>query len=143
MTRLLKQVIKFVVVGSVAFCFDFGLYTALTRLVDGLQDYYVLVSVGTSAVAVTVAYFLNHYWTFRQHEHASWRLAVRYFAVTGSGLVWQNVLLASLVEIVGVYDLYAKVIAVLVVGLCWNFALSRWWVFCGATYSKVAESNNK
>lgn len=134
--KVLRQIVKFMLVGAVAFGVDFGLYTTLTRTVDMLQPYYVAVSVATSAVAVMVAYVFNHYWTFRQMDEASWRYASRYFAVAGSGLLIQNALLAMLVEVVGLYDLVAKVVVVMVVGLCWNFALSRLWVF-GSKVAKV------
>lgn len=142
MIRLVKQLIKFIMVGSVAFVTDFGSYTALTRFFD-LHNYYVWVSVGTSFLAMLVGYFLNHRFTFRQADKPSLFMAGRYFSVTTSGLIMQNTLLAVLVELGDWHDLAAKFMAVVVVGFGWNFMLSRVWVFTGPTQAEVAQQEDK
>jgi putative flippase GtrA len=143
MFKLAKQLVKFMFVGSVAFVTDFGTYTTLTRVFVELQPYYVIVSICTSFLAMLVAYFLNHNWTFRQTDKPSVVVASRYFIVTTSGLVLQNGLLAGLVELLGWHDLVAKFSAVVVVGFAWNFVLSRNWVFTGTTQDEVVRVDEK
>lgn len=141
MYKFVKQLVKFIMVGSVAFVVDFGTYTALTRIFSGLLPLYVWVSVCTSALAILVAYFLNHHFTFRQAHAPSMFSAQKYFLVTGTGLVLQNTLLAILVEYIGLFDLVAKFLAVVIIGFAWNFALSRAWVFTGMTHEQVASES--
>lgn len=127
--QTLKQLIKFGLVGMVSFTIDFGTYTFLTRMITSLQEYYVLVSVFTSALAIVAAYIIHHHWTFRQTEKMSTTIAGRYLLVTVSGLLLQNGLLLILVERGQINDLFAKLLAVVIIGGGWNFIWARSWVF--------------
>jgi putative flippase GtrA len=129
MRALFWQLVRFCVTGSVAAAVDFGSYVTLTRLVAPLRAYYVATSLATSVAATVVAYLINGRWTFRDPRGASFGQYGQYLAVYGLGVVWQNSLLALAVELLGWPDVVAKLAAVLVVGLGWNFVLAKRWVF--------------
>jgi putative flippase GtrA len=127
-----RQIIKFSLVGVMAAVIDLGGYLLLTRIFD---THYVLTSILTSTAAVSFAFFNNRHWTFRakpltEDGGATWGPQyVRYLTVYGFGIVWQNLLLLTLVEYGQLYDWLAKVVAILIVAFGWNFILAKLWVF--------------
>jgi len=135
MVKQIKKIAKFCLVGSVAFCIDFGLYFTLTRSSLFLLIHYTFTSIITSSLAFLAGYFLNHYWTFNQSNNASFQGYLKYAIIYGAGIVWQNSLLVLFVEVFSMTDLLAKIIAIMVVGFCWNFLLVKTWVF---RYNKIS-----
>ncbi|PJE75863.1 hypothetical protein COV04_02875 [Candidatus Uhrbacteria bacterium CG10_big_fil_rev_8_21_14_0_10_48_11] len=123
------QLLRFFSVGLTAAAADFGSYGILTRLVPFLYEYYLLTSIGTSLIGATVAYTLHHRFTFRHPEPLSLHRYGKFLLVYGAGIVWQNLLLAVFVEQFHIFDLVAKLCAIVTVSICWNFVLAKKWVF--------------
>ena len=146
--NLPKQVIKFSLIGGAAAVIDLGGYFLVTRL---WHTDYMITSVLTSLTAVSFAFLSNRYWTFAISGNGAASQYFRFLLVYVLGTVWQNVLLFWLVEFVrtaewfnrisfkfwpqdhinyvSLGDIFAKVIAILIVAYSWNFVLAKFWVF--------------
>ena len=122
---LIRQFIKFCLVGLTNLVFDFSVYFFLTRF---LHLYFVLANVFSFTVAVTWSFWLNKHWTFKNHLKDYQRQYLRFFITNILGMIWQTSLLYLLVTVAGWHDLVAKALAVVLVAF-WNFGLSRWWAF--------------
>lgn len=74
-----------------------------------------------------VNYLLNHAFTFKgQSSHG--RAAPRYFALLGVGWCINTGLMTLFVHELG-WNYWIAQIITTGIGLCWNFAGSRWWAF--------------
>lgn len=128
--RVIRQLLRFGVVGSAVAVFDFVTYFSLTRLVRPFRRHYLATSVTTATIGAILSYFVNSGWTFRQRERdRSLKQFVGYVTIYVGGIFWQNVLLWVAVERFHLHDLISKILAILVVALCWNFLLSKLLVF--------------
>ena len=116
-------------VGLTAALVDFGGYASLTRLHPFFRDNYVAVSLGTAGMATLVTYFGNRLFTFSSDVRASVSQYAQHVLVSSSGIFWQNLLLFSFVRIGNFNDILAKLVAVSIIGVFWNFLLAKFWVF--------------
>ncbi|MFA7287097.1 MAG: GtrA family protein [Patescibacteria group bacterium] len=126
---VLRQLTLFFIAGLAAFLTDFGAYMVLTRNVALLQSFYLLVSIFTATLGLTVSYLMNQLLAFHASGMPSLRRYKRFFFVYVLGIVWQNLLLYWFVSTQHLPDAVAKVLAILTVGLFWNFLLAKHWVF--------------
>lgn len=133
---LLRQLVKFGLVGGVGFVVDFGLYNLLIFTVlapESVPLGALVAKVVSTLVAITTNWIGNRLWTFRRHRrHDSGREAAEFFAVSLAGLVvgvlpllvthyligWTSPIVDNLANLVG-----------LALGSVFRFALYRWWVF--------------
>ncbi|MDP2586450.1 MAG: GtrA family protein [Candidatus Komeilibacteria bacterium] len=125
----LKQFFQFSLVGGLNAIVDFSIYFSLTRSIDWFKENYLVANALAFLAAVTCSFFLNNHWTFK--ERAVKPSAGIYFKYLGLGLLTLAViefLLYQLVNNLGVYDLYAKILILLVSAII-NFSLSRLWIF--------------
>lgn len=124
MMRLSRQVTRYIIVG--------GLGTAahlivLTIGVERLQWDVVQGSIAGFLAALSVSFFLNHYWTFesqRSRLNSFWR----YFVVSLSGLMLNTAMVYAIVEYLHWWYLTAQISVILVVPTS-NFLLNRYWAF--------------
>ncbi len=120
------QLLRYVVVGGVAFVVDWGLLALLTECA-GL---YYLVSATISFIAgLAMNYALSTTWVFgcgtMQNKWAEFAV----FALIGIvGLVLNNVFLWLFTDVVGVHYLISKVVVAAVVML-WNFFARKFILF--------------
>lgn len=128
MFQVIRQLVKFAAVGAICAGVDLSTYFILTRAVPVLREYFIVTSVGTALLATGLGYVLNRRWTFR-HPERSWRPYWRYLVVYGLSIVWQNMLLGLGVHWLQLYDVVAKVVAIGVIAVGWNFLLVKFWVF--------------
>jgi putative flippase GtrA len=122
-----KQFIKFAIVGSSNTLVDFVIYIFLTR---ALGWHYMVAATAAFVVAVTWSFYFNRRWTFRAHvhRHSVRRQYARFVAANGLSLVLNLSLFYMIVDVYGVYDLFAKAGAGSIVAL-FNFNLNRLWTF--------------
>jgi len=87
--HLVHEVMKFGVVGIVALVFDVGLFNLLMFSVHSpLYNKPLSAKIASVAVATTVAYFGNRYWTFRHRGRTSFgREYFLFFVLNGVGLL--------------------------------------------------------
>src|SRR5437879_673240 len=92
MNRFWRQALTFTLIGSALAAIDLALYVILTTFVFWCHVHYIMTSVATSLVGITIAFLGNKRWTFRQ-QTAGLRHYIRFATVYGLSIVWQNLLL--------------------------------------------------
>jgi putative flippase GtrA len=128
--RLIKQFLKFAVVGTIGAGVDFGILTALVELFH--VNLYVANTVSFTA-AVLSNYLWNSYWTFGDLPKQHGRQLVQFFIVSIIGLFINQAILYFFYDLVGLHVfrfgyLAAKALATIVV-MFWNFAANKLWTF--------------
>jgi putative flippase GtrA len=130
LSHLVRELVKFGVVGGVAFIVDVGLFNVLLHATDK-----PLTSKTISTVAATtVAYAGNRVWTFRRRAHTGVRREyVLFFLLNGVGLAIALACLAVshyLLDLTGrVADNIAANVVGLGLGTIFRFWSYRRWVF--------------
>lgn len=90
------RVLRFLVVGLA----NTAIYTVIYLLLVAIGTPYLAASVVAFAIAIAIAYFLNHRFTFRAGEHSA-RLVTQFFLVQGLGALVNLTALAAAVEWLG------------------------------------------
>jgi putative flippase GtrA len=126
-TGVSENFIRFAVVGTLGFCWDTGTVYALR----GLTGLYIAGTFGF-LVAATVNWAINRLWTFRDRAHASPHVQWAKFLVANSvGFVFNRGTFFVLISI----NLLSRnhpilpIIAGSIAGLCFNYFLSKRFVF--------------
>jgi len=123
-----RQFLKFSAVGVTNTALDFIVYFLLTRGFVFWADHYLLAHVISFSLAVTNSFIWNSRWTFKAGRELKLKRYWRFFAVSLIALLLTQVTLGYLVGYVGVFDLFAKVMAI-VVSVAVNFFANRYFVF--------------
>lgn len=122
---LLRQFVKFCLVGFTNLLVDFSIYWLLTRVFD---CFYIVAAILSFLVAVTWSFFINRRWTFR---HFCGDIKIQYLKFFTANLIslGLNLLIFyALVEYGQLNDLLAKLIVAVIVAF-FNFAINRFWTF--------------
>jgi putative flippase GtrA len=121
--HLVRELMKFGVVGGVAFVVDVGLFNLLLHLTDK-----PLTSKAISTIAATtVAYAGNRLWTFRRRERSGLRREYTlFFLLNGVGLVIALGCLAISHYLLGFTSAISDNIAANVIGLALGTAFRFW-----------------
>lgn len=131
---MIKQIAKFGVVGIINTIIDFVLLNLLVAVVGWPILWANTISF---SAAVTNSYFINKYWTFRNHEPAHLRQFSTFVLISIVGLVLSNLLVHYGTQLLGDYDFgltfvwqynIAKAVSAVIV-LAWNFLASKYLVF--------------
>lgn len=122
---IVRQFIKFAMVGVVNTTIDFGVY-ALALL--WLDWHYLIANALAFVAAATNSYILNRRWTFRSQDPQWRRQASKYFTVLAIGFGLNEVLLYYFVEHGGLGEILGKAVAIVIV-LFWNFSANKLWTF--------------
>lgn len=120
----LKQFIKFGLIGLLNTFVDLIAYIFFTRV---LFYHYLLAALLAFIIAATSSFILNSYWTFVIQDKLKERY-FKFFLVALGGLMWTELFLYILVDKFFWFDLWAKILTVLVV-VNWNFFLQKYWTF--------------
>ncbi len=127
-----KQLIKFFIVGVSNTALDFIIYAALTRI---FHLYYLVSATISFIFSVTWSFNLNRRWTFKVKRRLVTQYAT-FFFVNAIVLLLNISILYVLVDCLGIYDLLAKVIASVILGI-FNFTINKFWTF-RPKYEKIA-----
>lgn len=119
----LRRIVKYGIVGVSNTAIDFAVYVTLVSL----GVWYLLAKVLAMVVACLNGYTWNRRWTFRAGAHAHAMLG-KYALVQTTALGFNLVLLATLVEVVGLHEIVAQAIALPVVVVV-GFLGQRHWTF--------------
>ena len=131
---LLRELVKFGVVGAVAYVVDVGLFNLLRYAGPGLLEHKPLTAKVISVlVATLVAWLGNRYWTFRHRRRMAARRELGMFAVTNAvGLAIGLGCLAFSHYVLDLTSPLADNISANVVGLglgtIFRFLAYRYWV---------------
>lgn len=121
-----RQFFQFSIIGAVNTLIDFSIYALLTRQVHWFSQYYLAANAISFFCAVSMSYFLNSSITFRQD--IDWLKYFKFVSVNLFTLMIIEVVLYWLVEHLSVFDLYAKILILLLSAVS-NFILSKRLVF--------------
>ena len=123
--EICRQFLKFCLVGLVNTAIDYAVYLFFSRLI-GL--YFLLANIIAILVAMTFSFFVNKSWTFQNKDKRFKSQYLKFAAVNGVYFLLNNSIVFALVHYLAVYDLLAKIIAI-IIGLFWNFLANRFWTF--------------
>ena len=131
---MIKQIIKFSVVGGVNTVIDFGI---LNLLIQVFSWSILPANTLSFSLAVINSYFLNKYWTFRDRRSINLKQFSSFILISLIGLGLSNVLICSGMWFFDTYDFsisftwqynIAKAVSAIIV-LAWNFLASKFWIF--------------
>ncbi len=123
--RVIRQFVKFAIVGAIGTCVDLGTLVILKEVV-GLNVY--LANFFSFSLAVVNNYSWNSHWTFADQEKEHRRQIVQFVIISVIGLILSEILLFFFHDIMQLHYLIAKCLGILVV-LFWNFFANRFWTF--------------
>lgn len=126
--KSLRQLIRFVISGTIITVVDFGVYIFLTRIFLFWQAHYLWANFIAMAIAATGSFFLNKKWTFKDDGEGILIKYIKFWIVVLGGLVVYQVLFFVFVENIYIYDILAKAFAVLIV-MFFRFIVQKFWVF--------------
>jgi putative flippase GtrA len=125
LSHLARELMKFGVVGSVAFVVDVGLFNLMLHLTEKPLTSKTV----STVVATTVAYAGNRTWTFRRRAHTGVRREyVLFFLLNGVGLAIALACLAVSHYVLDLTSRLADNIAANVVGLALG-TMFRFWSY--------------
>ncbi|OGY89707.1 MAG: hypothetical protein A2927_00105 [Candidatus Komeilibacteria bacterium RIFCSPLOWO2_01_FULL_45_10] len=126
---VLKQFIRFSLVGVISTLIDFLVYFGLTRLIVWFGHYYLVANAISFTLAVINSFILNRHWTFADGSDRKLHFKfIKFFIVNFFTLIVVELSLYYLVEHLLIYDLFAKIL-VLLISVISNFCLIKFWVF--------------
>lgn len=135
MKKLFAQVMKFGVVGVVAFGIDYGLLAFLTEIAG--VNYLVSATVSFT-VSVVFNYAASMRYVFRHREGMSRRREfVTFVILSVIGLVLNNACMWAGVELLGVHYLVVKIAATALV-MVWNFVTRKIFLDAGDESDEVS-----
>ena len=122
MKKLFAQIMKFGVVGVIAFIIDYGLLALLTEVFG--VNYLVSATISFTA-SVIFNYLASMRYVFTHKEGMSRRREfVIFVALSAAGLVINNLCMWAGVELLGVHYLITKIGATFIV-MVWNFVTRK------------------
>lgn len=122
---VLKQVVKFGIVGISNTAIDVAVYWLFTRFG---HLYYLAAAIISFLIANIWSYAWNRRWTFHNDSRAIIRQYLKFLAANVIAILFNLGILFILVDFFAVDDLIAKVAASIVVGLV-NFLINKKWAF--------------
>ncbi|MDO4290358.1 MAG: GtrA family protein [Eggerthellaceae bacterium] len=130
MRKLIDQIMKFGVVGVIAFVIDYGLMVLLTE-VFGVN--YLISATVSFVVSVTFNYFASMRYVFTHKEGMSRRREFVIFVVLSVvGLLINDALMWLGTDMLGISYLITKIFATAVV-MVWNFVTRKKFLDAGDT----------
>jgi putative flippase GtrA len=123
--NLHSEFLRYAIVGGMAFCIDIAVLFILTEY---YHVYYLLSNIFAFSMGLLTNYILSIIWVFHNRQLKNTKQEFIFFAIIGLlGLGIGQFLLWSF-TVCGLYYLYSKIIATVVVFL-WNFIVRKKFLF--------------
>lgn len=123
--RILRQFIKFGIVGITSTIIDWGIYLLLTRFLD---TFYLMAKILSFAVAVLNSYIWNRRWTFRSQDPKRLNQFIKFLIISIIGLVVNTFIMYLAVDKFRLSDIYGLFLATAIV-MIWNFLANKFYTF--------------
>lgn len=117
MKKLINQILKFGIVGIIAFLIDYGLYNLLTSLF-GIN--YLISNIISFSVSVIANYILSIIWVFEVNHKQTKKDFVIFVVLSTIGLGINELIMYLMVDGLGLNDKIIKLFATAVV-MVYNF----------------------
>ena len=115
--RLIKQLLKFGIVGGIAFIIDYGVYTILFQI---FHLYYVIASIISFTISFLFNYILSIKWVFVAKNKQTTKDFIIFLLLSLIGLLINSIILYISVEYIHINEMISKIIATFIV-MIYNF----------------------
>jgi len=133
--HFLVQMARYGLVAIIAFIIDFGLLFVFTNY---LHIFYLLSATLSFSVSLVANYHLSITWVFPDATGRAKHVQITLFTLIGiSGLLLNTAVIGFCTSALGIYYLYSKLIATVIV-FFWSF-LSRRYLMAGKRAASVAD----
>lgn len=121
MKRLINQMLKFGVVGVIAFVVD---YTVLYGLTELFHVYYLFSAIISFLASLVVNYILSIKWVFDVNKKQTLKDVIIFTVLSTFGLLINSIVMYLSVEQLKIHYMVGKLIATFVV-MVWNFVTRK------------------
>ncbi|HHW68817.1 MAG TPA: GtrA family protein [Tenericutes bacterium] len=121
MKKLFKQIIKFGIVGGIAFVIDYSLLFILT---DFFKIHYLISSIISFVVSFIFNYILSIKWVFDVNKKQTYKEIALFIGLSLIGLLINQIVLYITTDYLKVYYMISKIIATIIV-MIWNFVTRK------------------
>ncbi len=115
--KIIKQILKFGVVGGLAFVIDYALLYLLTEF---LNIHYLVSSIISFSVSVIFNYILSIKWVFDVNKKQDVKEFIVFIVLSIIGLGINSLIMYIMVDLMNVYYMASKIVATAVV-MVYNF----------------------
>ena len=115
------EIIRFSINGGVSFLVDFSMLYMLTEFVG---MYYLLSAAVSFSASVLVNYLLCINWVFQGEKNTATKAKIIFVATSIAGLGINQLFMWLLVDTIGLYYLFAKAAATMIV-MVWNYITKK------------------
>ncbi|MBQ9365532.1 MAG: GtrA family protein [Schwartzia sp.] len=119
---MVSEIIRFLIVGGGCFCFEMAM---LYGFAEWAGMHYLLASAVAFIIAVIVNYVLCRCWVFRGAKNQSKKSFAIFVGSSVAGLGINQICMYAMVDIVGMWYMFAKVVSAAVV-MVWNFIAKKY-----------------
>lgn len=117
MNKLFKQIIKFGLVGGIAFIIDYSLLYILTEY---LNIYYLYSSIISFIISLIFNYILSIKWVFDVSKQQGLKDFIIFIVLSIIGLLINGLIMYIMVDEINIHYMFSKLISTFIV-MIWNF----------------------
>lgn len=117
MKKLFNQILKFGVVGVLAFIIDYSLLYILTEFCG---IYYLYSSIVSFIISLIFNYIASIKWVFDVNKKQTVKEVIVFAALSVIGLGINQLVMYCMVELLTIYYMFSKIVATAIV-MVWNF----------------------
>lgn len=117
MKKLFEQIIKFGIVGFIAFLIDYSILYILTEF---FNFYYLLSATISFIVSLIFNYIVSIKWVFDANKKQTLKEVVIFVILSVIGLLINHIVMFIMVDKIHIYYMITKIFATIIV-MIWNF----------------------
>ena len=115
--KLIKQMLKFGIVGGLAFLIDYGVFSLLNQI---FGIHYLISSVISFSVSVIFNYIMSIKWVFDVNKNQTTKDFAVFMILSIIGLLLNSFIMYISVDLINIHELISKIIATFIV-MIYNF----------------------